>query len=154
MTCAYANCTAPQIAARLTSEPILCLPAGSTEQHGPHPLGTDSIIAERLAAAIAEYVARSGSCQEDPDYAASRHRSWTCCLAAAHRSPAGLRAVDVARRITRMPTSLKSMITSLVCGVEPTDDLGREHGRNALSWLAGTDDIFRWVKPRGSAAPC
>jgi hypothetical protein len=46
------------------------------------------------------------------------------------------------------------MITSLVCGVEPTDDLGREHGRNALSWLAGTNDIFRRVKPRGSAAPC
>jgi len=31
----------------------------------------------------------------------------------------------------------------LVSGIEPTDDLGREHRRNALSWLAGTDDIFR-----------
>ena len=46
-----------------------------------------------------------------------------------------------------MPTALKSMITALVSGVEPTDDLGREHSRNALSWLAGTDDIFRRVKP-------
>ena len=36
----------------------------------------------------------------------------------------------------------------LVSGIEPTDDLGREHKRNALSWLAGTDDIFRRVKPR------
>ena len=46
-----------------------------------------------------------------------------------------------------MPTSLKARITSLVSGVEPTDDLGREPSRNALSWLAGTDDIFRRVKP-------
>jgi 8-oxo-dGTP diphosphatase len=46
-----------------------------------------------------------------------------------------------------MPTALKSMITHLVSGIEPTDDLGREHSRNALSWLAGTDDIFRRIKP-------
>ena len=39
------------------------------------------------------------------------------------------------------------MITGLVSGIQPTDDLGREHSRNALSWLAGTDDIFRRVKP-------
>lgn len=39
------------------------------------------------------------------------------------------------------------MITGLVSGIEPTDDLGPEHRRNALSWLAGTDDIFRRVKP-------
>jgi 8-oxo-dGTP diphosphatase len=47
----------------------------------------------------------------------------------------------------RMPTSLKARILSLVSGVEHTDDLGRVHSRNALSWLAGTDDIFRRVKP-------
>jgi len=46
-----------------------------------------------------------------------------------------------------MPTALKWMITGLVSGIEPTDDLGQEHRRNALSWLAGTDDIFRRVKP-------
>ena len=39
------------------------------------------------------------------------------------------------------------MITDLVSGIEPTDDLGREHSRSALSWLAGTDDIFRRDKP-------
>jgi 8-oxo-dGTP diphosphatase len=50
-------------------------------------------------------------------------------------------------RIARMPSALKSMITGLVSGIEPTDDLRREHRRNALSWLAGTDDIFRQVKP-------
>ena len=46
-----------------------------------------------------------------------------------------------------MPAGLKSMIIDLVSSIEPTDDLGREHSRNALSWLAGTDDIFRRVKP-------
>jgi 8-oxo-dGTP pyrophosphatase MutT (NUDIX family) len=40
------------------------------------------------------------------------------------------------------------MITGLVSCIEPTDELGREHRRNVLSWLAGTDDIFRRVKPR------
>ena len=64
MTRAFANCTAPQVAAELTGESILCLPIGSTEQHGPHlPLGTDTIIAERFAAAIAGHVA-------------SRHQVW------------------------------------------------------------------------------
>jgi 8-oxo-dGTP diphosphatase len=46
-----------------------------------------------------------------------------------------------------MPAALKSMIVGLVSAIEPTDDLGREHRRNALSWLAGTDDIFRREKP-------
>ncbi|MGH3249809.1 MAG: NUDIX hydrolase [Trebonia sp.] len=40
------------------------------------------------------------------------------------------------------------MITALVAEIEPIDDLGREHSRDVLSWLAGTDDIFRRVKPR------
>jgi hypothetical protein len=47
-----------------------------------------------------------------------------------------------------MPTALKSSITDLVSGIEPTDDLAREHRQDALSWLADTDDIFRRVKPR------
>ncbi|HEX4090130.1 MAG TPA: NUDIX hydrolase [Trebonia sp.] len=47
-----------------------------------------------------------------------------------------------------MPTDLKSTITGLVAAIEPTDDLGREHARDALSWLAGTDDVYRRVKPR------
>jgi 8-oxo-dGTP diphosphatase len=50
-------------------------------------------------------------------------------------------------RMTCVSAALKSMITGLVSGIEPTDDLGREHRRNASSWLAGTDDIFRRVKP-------
>lgn len=46
-----------------------------------------------------------------------------------------------------MPSSLISEITDLVSGIEPADDLGREHSRKAMEWLAGTDDIFRRVKP-------
>ena len=46
-----------------------------------------------------------------------------------------------------MRTALTSAITGLVSGLEPADDLGREHRQDALSWLARTDDIFRRVKP-------
>jgi creatinine amidohydrolase len=49
--------TSPQIGRELTGTAILCLPVGSTEQHGPHlPLATDTIIAERFAAALADHV--------------------------------------------------------------------------------------------------
>jgi mycofactocin precursor peptide peptidase len=35
--------------------PLLCMPIGSCEQHGPHlPLGTDTIIAEELAGSLAD----------------------------------------------------------------------------------------------------
>lgn len=35
--------------------PLLCLPVGSCEQHGPHlPLGTDTIVAEAIAAGLAD----------------------------------------------------------------------------------------------------
>jgi creatinine amidohydrolase len=35
--------------------PVLCVPIGSCEQHGPHlPLGTDTIVAEALAEALAD----------------------------------------------------------------------------------------------------
>jgi 8-oxo-dGTP diphosphatase len=50
-------------------------------------------------------------------------------------------------KMAHVRTGVKLLITSLVSGIEPTDDLGREHRRDALSWLAGTDDIFRRVKP-------
>jgi creatinine amidohydrolase len=48
----------PEIAGRLNATSTLCLPFGSTEQHGPHlPLNTDTVIAEALTARI---VARWG----------------------------------------------------------------------------------------------
>ena len=43
----YGALTAPEIAARMTADSVLCLPFGSYEQHGPHlPLHTDTVIAE------------------------------------------------------------------------------------------------------------
>jgi 8-oxo-dGTP diphosphatase len=56
------------------------------------------------------------------------------------------------RRIWSLPCLASRRATSLNCrggsGIRrPTDDLGQEHSRNALSWLAKTDDIFRRVKP-------
>jgi 8-oxo-dGTP diphosphatase len=54
--------------------------------------------------------------------------------------------------MTRMPAALKATIAVLVSGIEPTDDLGRDHRRHALSWLAGTDDIARRAKP-GTPSP-
>jgi creatinine amidohydrolase len=53
----YGECTSPQVSRELTGKAVLCLPVGSTEQHGPHlPLATDTIIAERFAAALADHV--------------------------------------------------------------------------------------------------
>ena len=47
-----------EIAGRLKATSTLCLPLGSTEQHGPHlPLNTDTVIAEALTSRI---VARWG----------------------------------------------------------------------------------------------
>jgi 8-oxo-dGTP diphosphatase len=46
-----------------------------------------------------------------------------------------------------MPADLKSTIADLLSGLEPADDTGRQHRADALSWLAGTDDIFRRAKP-------
>ena len=46
--------TQPEVAAQLAENPLIILPAGSVEQHGPHlPAGTDifaaNVIAERVA---------------------------------------------------------------------------------------------------------
>jgi creatinine amidohydrolase len=57
----FADLTSPQVAALLTAErtPVLLLPVGAVEPHGPHaPLGTDPIISmgmcERAAARLAD----------------------------------------------------------------------------------------------------
>jgi creatinine amidohydrolase len=44
----------PDVAESLRRNPLVVLPFGSVEQHGPHlPCGTDTMIAERLAEAVA-----------------------------------------------------------------------------------------------------
>ncbi|HTT47910.1 MAG TPA: creatininase family protein [Pseudolabrys sp.] len=51
----FIELTQPEIAAQLKANPLVILPAGSVEQHGPHlPTGTDTFAANVIAAAVAE----------------------------------------------------------------------------------------------------
>ena len=51
----FIELTQPEIAAQLKSNPLVILPAGSVEQHGPHlPTGTDTFAANVISAAVAE----------------------------------------------------------------------------------------------------
>jgi creatinine amidohydrolase len=51
----FAELTQPEIAAQLKKNPLVILPCGSVEQHGPHlPAGTDSYAAKVIAHAVAE----------------------------------------------------------------------------------------------------
>lgn len=55
---AFAELTAPRVTAELGERSVVCLPLGSTEQHGPHlPLDTDTVIAERFAHRLTAHVA-------------------------------------------------------------------------------------------------
>jgi creatinine amidohydrolase len=60
----FAELTSPQVAALLTAErrPVLLLPVGSVEPHGPHgPLATDALISAGVCARAARRLA------EDPE---------------------------------------------------------------------------------------
>ncbi len=51
----FVELTQPEIAAQLNRSPLVILPAGSIEQHGPHlPAGTDTLAANVIAHAVAE----------------------------------------------------------------------------------------------------
>ena len=51
----FAELTQPEIAAQLKRNPLVILPAGSVEQHGPHlPTGTDTLAANAIGHAVAE----------------------------------------------------------------------------------------------------
>jgi len=51
----FVDLTQPEIAAQLKKNPLVILPAGSVEQHGPHlPAGTDTLAANVIAHAVAE----------------------------------------------------------------------------------------------------
>ncbi len=51
----FIDLTQPEIAAQLESNPLVILPAGSVEQHGPHlPTGTDIYAANVISHAVAE----------------------------------------------------------------------------------------------------
>jgi creatinine amidohydrolase len=47
----------PEYAARLATHPVLILPVGAHEQHGPHlPMGTDALFATRMAEELARRI--------------------------------------------------------------------------------------------------
>ena len=49
----FIELTQPEIAAQLKANPMVILPAGSVEQHGPHlPTGTDTFAANVISAAV------------------------------------------------------------------------------------------------------
>jgi creatinine amidohydrolase len=51
----FVDLTQPEIAAQLKKNPLVILPQGSVEQHGPHlPAGTDIFAANVIAHAVAE----------------------------------------------------------------------------------------------------
>ena len=51
----FMELTQPEIAAQLKQHPLVILPAGSVEQHGPHlPTGTDIFASNVIAHAVAE----------------------------------------------------------------------------------------------------
>src|SRR3954466_7553677 len=51
----FADLTQPEIAAQLAKNPLVILPAGSVEQHGPHlPTGTDIFASNVIGHAVAE----------------------------------------------------------------------------------------------------
>src|SRR3954471_20062204 len=51
----FVELTQPEIAAQLQRNPLVILPTGSIEQHGPHlPTGTDTLAANVIAHAVAE----------------------------------------------------------------------------------------------------
>jgi len=53
----FCDLTQPEIAAQLKKNPLVILPAGSVEQHGPHlPTGTDTFAANLIAHRVAEHM--------------------------------------------------------------------------------------------------
>ncbi|HEY1542146.1 MAG TPA: creatininase family protein, partial [Xanthobacteraceae bacterium] len=51
----FVDLTQPEIAAQLKANPLVILPTGSVEQHGPHlPTGTDIFAANVIGHAVAE----------------------------------------------------------------------------------------------------
>lgn len=54
---AFSELTQPEIAAQFKKNPLVILPAGSVEQHGPHlPTGTDTFAANVIGARVAEHM--------------------------------------------------------------------------------------------------
>lgn len=62
----FADLTYPQIKRAIARKTILLLPFGQTEEHGTHlPVGADTIIADRVALAVAEAMEAGSSAAKD-----------------------------------------------------------------------------------------
>ena len=118
--------------------PLLAVPLGSTEQHGPHlPLDTDTVIATALAAALAR---RRGDVLVAPALAygsSGEHAGFPGTLSI---GTAALTTVLV--ELTRSASAF-CRGTVLVCGhggnrdaVDAAAERLREEGRPALAWMA------------------
>ena len=58
MSVLFADQTSPEVKEAIERNTVLLLPVGQTEEHGPHlPVGTDTLIAERVARDAAEHLA-------------------------------------------------------------------------------------------------
>lgn len=58
----FGTLRSPELGEIMQAKPLVILPVGQTEEHGPHlPINTDTVIASRLAQAIAEKVGEEGS---------------------------------------------------------------------------------------------
>ena len=54
----FIDLTQPEIATQLKKNPLVILPAGSVEQHGPHlPMNTDTVMAQALTTLVANEIA-------------------------------------------------------------------------------------------------
>jgi creatinine amidohydrolase len=64
----FIELTQPEIAAQLKKNPLMILPQGSVEQHGPHlPTDTDIYAASNsIASAVAERMVRGTSSSQSP----------------------------------------------------------------------------------------
>ena len=52
-----AECRLPEVEAQLKRNPIILIPLGATEQHGPHaPFGTDSMLSSEVCARLARRI--------------------------------------------------------------------------------------------------
>ena len=81
----FIDLTQPEIVAQLKANPLVILPAGSVEQHGPHlPTGTDIFASNVIGHAVAE---RMDGLVRRPHRSASRRCT---CLS---KAPSALRQI-------------------------------------------------------------
>ncbi len=98
--------TFPEVAKRLRANSILCLPIGSTEQHGPHlPLNTDTVLAEEFTRRIVARWSETYDLWQLPTISISLAREHEWAPGTLSLSIEGMTALvrDLGRTIARSP---------------------------------------------------